>query len=277
MSSFKRWSLFLWLGLVLAVLLFALNPAPPAQAIAATVTFGANTYSVAEGSSVDITVTLSAAPAPSEMVTIPITAVTFMGATADDYTAPTSVTFTSGQTSKTVSFAATADSNVETGEQVYLSFGTKPTGVTDGPRTTTTITITDGPAFAATVTFDSATYSVAEGDMVDAGLTLSAAPGAGQTVTIPITTTIQGTTAAGDYSVATSVAFGATETTKTVLFSATDDTDEDHGDSVQLGFEATLPTGVTSTAPITTTVTIIDDDPPYRQLWHNHRVRRRGR
>ena len=134
--------------------------------------------------------------------------------------------------------------------------------MTDGPRTTTTITITDGPAFAATITFDSATYSVAEDDTVNVGLTLSAAPGTGQTVTIPITAAIQGTTAAGDYSVATSVKFGATETTKTVIFSATDDTDEDHGDSVQLGFGATLPTGVTSTAPITTTVVIIDDDPP---------------
>ena len=183
-----------------------------------------------------------------------------MGATADDYTAPTSVTFSTGETSQTVSFTAAADSNVETDEQVYLSFGTKPTGATDGPRTTTTIT--DGPAFAATVTFDSATYSVAEDDTVNVGLTLSAAPGTGQTVTIPITAAIQGSTTTGDYSVATSVAFGATETTKTVSFSATDDTDEDHGDSVQLGFGATLPTGVTSTAPITTTVVIIDDDPP---------------
>ena len=72
MSSFKRWSLFLWLGLVLAVLFFALNPTPPAQAIAATATFGANTYSVAEGSSVDITVTLSAAPGTGEVVVIPL-------------------------------------------------------------------------------------------------------------------------------------------------------------------------------------------------------------
>ena len=96
-----------------------------------TVSFGAATYSVTEGSMVNVTVTLNAAPERS--VTILLTTTHGAGATSGDYSGvPASVTFASNETSKTVAIAATDDSVDETDETVTLGFGTLPTRVTAG-------------------------------------------------------------------------------------------------------------------------------------------------
>ena len=57
--------------------------------------------------------------------------------------------------------------------------------------------------------------------------------------------------------------FASGQTERTFTFSATDDTEDDDGESVTLGF-GTLPAGVTAGSPNEATVSISDDDVPVR-------------
>ena len=218
--------------------------------------FGASAYSVTEGSSVPIEVRLSADP--GRTVTIPLTTTNQGGASASDYSGvPASVTFNSGETSKTFTLQATGSDGSDSGESVLLGFGTLPTGVGAGTPNTTTVSIAEqqGPT-SQTVSFGTATYSVTEGDSVQVEVQLSSDPG--RTVTIPLTTTHQGGASAGDYSgVPASVTFNSGETGKTFAFQATGNDAADSGESVLLGF-GTLPANITAGTPNTATVSITD-------------------
>ena len=102
----------------------------------AAVSFGAGSYSVDEGGTVEVTVQLDAAP--GREVTVPVSAAGAGGATppgetgADWSGVPENVTFGATDTAQTFTLAATDDTDVETGESVALSFGTLPAGVTAG-------------------------------------------------------------------------------------------------------------------------------------------------
>ena len=111
--------------------------------------FGAATHSVTEGNSINVTVTLSANP--ERQVVIPLTATNGAGTEASDYSAPTSVTFMDGETSKTVTFTSTSDDVDESDETVTLAFGTLPARVTAGSTASTTVTITDNDTRGLTV------------------------------------------------------------------------------------------------------------------------------
>ena len=245
------------------------------------VEFGSATYSVAESDDTDttedkenevvVTVTLSADP--ERTVTIPIVKTNQGGASSSDYSGvPNNVVFNSGDTEKTFTFSATADSVDDDGESVKLTFGTTlPTGVTEGTTKETVISITDDDVPSVDVEFGSATYSVAESDDTDTTedkenevvvtVTLSADPE--RTVTIPIVKTNQGGASDSDYTgVPDSVVFNSGDTEKTFTFSATADSDDDDGESVKLTFGTTLPDGVTEGTINETVVSINDDDPP---------------
>ena len=109
---------------------------------AVTVGFAQNAYTVAEGNTRDITVTLS--DDPQRTVVIPITVEDQDGASNADYSImPQSVTFNAGETSRTISFAATHDNIDDDRERVALCFcATLPPGVTEGPIKETIVTIT---------------------------------------------------------------------------------------------------------------------------------------
>ena len=127
-----------------------------------TVTFGASTYTAAEGSTATVTVNLSADP--ERTVAIPITKANQGGATSADYSGvPATVTFNSGDTSKTFDFTATADAVDDDGESVRLGFGTLPARVSAGSPKETTVSITDDDDPGVTVSFGAATYTAAEG------------------------------------------------------------------------------------------------------------------
>ena len=90
-----------------------------AQTTLPTIHFGSASYTVSEGGSVDVTVTLSKAPG-SEAV-IPLTASNQGGATASDYSGvPTSVTFGAAETSKTFTVTAAQDTVDDDGESILL-------------------------------------------------------------------------------------------------------------------------------------------------------------
>ena len=224
-----------------------------------TVSFDQPAYTVAEGSSVTVKVVLSANP--ERTVTIPIAATGQDGATASDYSVPANVVFNSGDTEKTIDFEATQDTVDDGGESVKLGFGNSlPTGVTKGSTDETTVSITDDDVPSVTVSFEESSYTVAEGDSVTVKVKLSADPE--RTVTIPLTKSNQGGASNSDYSVPGSVVFNSGDTEKTVSFSATQDTVDDDGESVKLGFGSSLPTGVSEGTTDETTVSITDDDVP---------------
>ena len=224
-----------------------------------TVAFGADTYTVAEGSSVTVRITLSADP--ERTVAIPVVAANQGGATTGDYSSlPASVTFNSGQTSKSFTFTATQDTVDDDGESVKLTFGALPSRVSQGARNETTVTITDDDDPRVTAAFGADTYTVAEGGTVTVRITLSADPE--RTVAIPVVAANQGGATTGDYSsLPASVTFNSGQTSKSFTFTATQDTVDDDGESVKLTFGA-LPSRVSQGARNGTTVTITDDDDP---------------
>ena len=109
---------------------------------AVTVSFQQNSYKVEEGKEVVVTVSLSADPERS--VTIPLTKTDQDGATDADYSGvPSSLTFNSGETSKSFAFTAAADEDDEGDESVKLAFGSLPAGYGAGTRATATVTLTN--------------------------------------------------------------------------------------------------------------------------------------
>ena len=222
------------------------------------VSFGQPAYDVAEGASQTVTVNLSADP--ERTVVIPLTATNQDGATSADYSVPASVTFDTGETTKTITFAATDDSEDDDGESVKLTFGTLPDRVTAGAQDETVVSIDDDDApTSVAVSWGEVSYTVAEGDAVTVTVELDDDPE--KAVTVPIQATGQNGATSSDYSgVPTSVTFNSGDTAKTFDFQAAQDTLDDEGESVQLSFGPTLPTGVTEGAPATTTVSITDDD-----------------
>ena len=134
---------------------------------AVTVSFEQAAYTVAEGGTQSVTVTLSADP--ERRVVIPITATPQGTTTTDDYSvAPTSVTFDAGDMSKTITFTATQDNLDDGGESVKLTFGMLPSRVSAGTTATTTVSITDDDtpptAVNGTVTTDEDTSYTFEAD-----------------------------------------------------------------------------------------------------------------
>ena len=107
-----------------------------------TASFGQAAYTVAEGATQSVTVTLSADP--ERTVTIPIVTTEQDGASSGDYSGvPVNVTFNTGETEKSFTFSATQDMYNDDGESVRLSFGTLPPAVRAGTPSEATVSITD--------------------------------------------------------------------------------------------------------------------------------------
>ena len=231
-----------------------------------TVSFGSAAYTVAEGSSRTVTVSLDADP--ERTVVIPIEAANEGGASDSDYTdVPESVTFDAGDISKSFDLSAVEDNLAESGERVKLSFGTLPADASAGTPSEASVSIHDRTQgqdlpTSPTVHFESAAYSVDEGATVAVKVKLSKAPGS-ETV-IPISITNRAGASDNDYTgVPDSLTFGAADTEKTITFAATDDSVDDDGEKVELSF-GSLPGGITATAgeAAEAVVTITDDDKP---------------
>ena len=115
---------------------------------AVTASFGQSAYSVDEGGTVEVTVTLSADP--EREVTVQLSHDPQGDTGSADYSGvPGSLVFQIGDTEKSFTFSATADDIDDDGESVALGFGTMPDRVTAG--TTATVTITDDDAAGVTV------------------------------------------------------------------------------------------------------------------------------
>ena len=225
-----------------------------------SVSFGQDTYTVAEGSSVTVKVKLDADP--ERTVAIPITTANRGGTSDSDYSGvPARVTFNSGDTEKSFTIEATEDNLEDSGESVKLGLGTLPTGVSAGTNDEASVSIANVSAQnSLTVNFGASVYGMIEGDTAFVMVTLSTAPGS--EVTIPLTKVEQGGASSADYSgVPGGLTFGSSVTEKTFTFSSTEDAIDDDGESVKLGF-GMLPDGIAAGSTSETTVDIIDDDAP---------------
>ena len=221
-----------------------------------TVQFGGGPYTVAEGGTQAVTVVLS--EDPLQTTVIPLMATGQGGAESDDYFVPSSVTFNSGETSKPFDFTATQDDVDDDNESVRLTFGTSlPSKVSVGTIDETTVSIIDDDDPEVTVSFGEPAYTVPEGGTVSVSVTLSADPE--RTVAIPLTATNQGSASSADYTVPSSVTFDADEMSKTITFTAADDSIDDDDESVLLAF-GTLPPSVSLGTNTQATVSINDDD-----------------
>ena len=221
-----------------------------------TVSFGADTYGVSEGLSTTITVVMS--PAPGSDAIILIATEGRNGATPADYSVvPASVTFGPTDTSKTFTFEAADDAEDDDGETVKLTFVNLPAGVSAGSVPETTVSIIDDDVPAVEVSFGSAMYSATEGGL-DAVVTVQLSSPAPHRVEIPITAAGMNGASDDDWTgVPEELIFASGEQSKTFTVMAYDDTVEDDGETVDLGFGA-LPAGFVAGNPSAATVELMN-------------------
>ena len=185
------------------------------------------------------------------------------GASADDYSGlPESVTFQPGQTRASFTVRVTEDSEDDDGESVLIGFrrlfpDDLEVGRYGPHKTTLRIADNDGEK-AVTVSFAAANYTAAEGGATaTVRLRLDAAPG--RSVTIELTKTHRGATAADYSGLPDNVTFGASETEKSFTVTATDDSLDDDRESVAIGF-GSLPSKVSAGSPSEAVVQLTDND-----------------
>ncbi len=207
------------------------------------------------------TYTVSLSKQPSGNVTVKYATSDGTATAGSDYTAASgTLTFTNmnWDTAQTVDVSITDDTVDDDDENFIFTLSGASTGTSLSASPSVTTGITDNDVPAVTVSFGAGTYSVAEGGTASVTVTLSADPE--RSVTIPLTTMNGTGAAADDYTVPTSVGFASGETSKTLTFSARDDSVDESDETVTLGFGASLPTRVSAGTTSQTVVTIVDDD-----------------
>ena len=128
-----------------------------------SVSFGAATYTVAEGNSVTVRVQLSADP--ERTVTIPIATTNEGGSSDQDYDdILSSVTFDAGDALKTFRVNGHGRHRGRRRRVGPATFGALPTRASEGTTDESVISITDDDKpTSLTVNFEQSTYTVAEG------------------------------------------------------------------------------------------------------------------
>ncbi len=175
-----------------------------------------------------------------------------------DYTSVTgsTLTFSAGETSKTITVSVTGDTTQEGNETVVIELSNATSSISTA-RGTGTITDND-------LVFSINSPSVTEGDSSTANLTFTVTLNASSTSqhTVNYADTGSGTATSGtDY---TSIAggmltFAAGETSKTITVSVTGDTDDEGNETVVIS----LSNASTGIATSSGTGTITDDDPKF--------------
>ena len=165
------------------------------------------------------------------------------------------MTFAQGEDFTYFIVKANADAEDEGHEKVLLGFGPLPEGVSTGENTQATVTI-KAPVL---VSFEASSYTATEGG-ASAEVTVQLNEPAPYQIVIPLTAEGGNGADSGDWSgVPQDLTFDYGDISKTFTVHAVDDTVEDNGEIVKLGFGA-LPVGFMVRSPATATVTIINDD-----------------
>ena len=241
-------------------------PSPPPRATItildddACASFGSDSYSVDEGSHTAVTVNLSRAS--SQDLEIPIT-VTSGRAESTDYVVRD---LTNGKLlipdgERSAMFTIHAEQDVDRDDEtVNLRFGTLPSGVVKGTRTSATVTILDDEDVS--VSFEHTSYTVREGESIGIDVELNGRRS--QEIEIPIDVDSDDADS-DDYSVAGltngKLTFSAWHNSETFWIDTEEDDVIDDHETVDLGFGA-LPSGVRKGTPSSATVTIDEPNVP---------------
>jgi YD repeat-containing protein len=226
---------------------------------AAAVTFSVNDVSVAEGGSLVFTVTRSGSTAQSNNVSYATANGT---ASASDYTAASgTLTFTSGQTTKTVTVTTTQDSIYELSETVLINLSSPTNGatITDSQGVGTITNNDAGPAFSVN------DPSVTEGGSLVFTVTKAGATSQSHNVSYA---TANGTATAGSDYTATSgtLTFASGETSKTVAVATTPDTTVEPNETVLLNLSSAANGATISDSQGSGTIVNDDGLPPVAQI-----------
>ena len=225
---------------------------------------GQESSTVTEGTAVAFTLTRTGATTNALTVNVQVTQTGTVIKTADSYQAPTTVAFGVGAATATLTVETQAD-EVDAVNEVNGTITaevTAGTGYTLGTTVSATVTVTDDDDPQVEVSFVPGSYTATEGGTA-ATVTVTLAPDPERTVTIPLETLNRDGATDADYmGVPASVTFtSGGPTAQTFPVTATDDTEDDDGETVELDF-GTLPSGVSKGSPGTAIVTIADNDDP---------------
>ena len=222
------------------------------------VTLSPATRTVNEGSTASYTITVS--PTADRALSIPVSISRGTAESGDFSPTSATLTFESGDTSKSFNISTTNDSDRDD-ETVSIGFDMLPAAVGTGSQSTAALTINDTtPAPRSNtltrleVTFSPDSRTVNEGST--ASYTVTVSPTADRALSIPITTTL-GTAESSDYFVSgTPLSFASGDTSKSFSISTTNDSDRDD-ETVNIQF-GTLPTAVVKGTQSTASLTITD-------------------
>ena len=230
-------------------------------------TLSIDSPSVTEGNSgsANLTFTVTLSPASGRQVTVAYAEGTGGTATAGtDYTALSggTLTFSAGDTSKTVTVSVRGDTTDEPNETVVVTLSSPTNATVSATAGTGTGTINDDDA-APTVTLALSRSSIAEsGATNSATVTASLDRASSQQTTVTVSAAPGANTAAGDFSLSSNktltIAAGSTSSTGSVTVTAVDNSTDEADKSVTVSGSATNSQGITQPAAVTLTIT--DDD-----------------
>ena len=210
-------------------------------AVGVMVSFEEEVHYTIEGASgaAGVEVVLSA-PLQTE-VTIPVTVLSQSTAGSEDYlvdytagmASGPGLTFSPGETFGYVLIKAVLDTEDEETETVVLGFGTLPAGVSEGTPSRSTVEIED----AVQVSFAESSYMVEEGgDGVEVVVKLNKPS---NNLRVPLTANGHGGADSSDFTgVPQEVVFKDGKTEEAFTFVAMEDSEEENGEMVRLGFGA---------------------------------------
>ncbi len=154
------------------------------------------------------------------------------------------------QQAKTAVFTVTTLDDADTSDE-DLAVWVYVNGYLAGAQT---LSLTTDPAF----TFGSRSYTATEGGTAaTVEVRLPEAPSSTLTIPIEVKSRV-GATAADHSTVPSTLTFTTSDTAKTFTVTAVDDTDDDDGESITIGFGTPVPTGYVATD--TTVVNLADND-----------------
>lgn len=227
------------------------------------VQFSQASYTVAEqNGSAQVYITRVGAPAAFSVPLNVVVGISTATGSGTDYTAPaSSVSWTTGETTKMVSIPLNDDTLINEGDEtIQLQLGTPTNSVALGSPSTATVTIQDNDV---AVQFATTSYTVGEGGgSVQIQLSRAGSSTALTASSTNLTITGGSATVGVDYFAPTTVTWAAGATTATATITLIEDTltEAEPDETIVLGLPLAQPLGVNVVAPLSATVTITDND-----------------
>ncbi len=223
------------------------------------ISFSSATYSANEAGTATVILTRAGNSTSEVSATLLLSNGTAI-APADYNNTPITVTFASGESSKTVTIPIVNDTQFEPNETLNLSLTNLTGGATIGTQGTATLTIvSDDPPASGALSFSSPTFTVREDGSAIAAVTVNRSGGSDGAVSATISLTNGTAIASADYNATPIVVtFADGETSKTVTIPIVNDTVSENNETINLAL--TAPTGGATLGTQNTAVLAIVDD-----------------